>query len=61
MFTAEFKGINSFLVGMAKVLLVEGVERKTRGEKCWELPYPAMIKISNPLARWVTIPERKWC
>jgi thymidylate synthase len=60
MFTADFKGINSFLVGMAKILLREGVERKTRGEKCWELPYPVMIKISNPLSRWVTIPERKW-
>jgi len=60
MFTAEYTGINSFLVGMAKVLLEHGVKRNTRGEKCWELPSPIMIKISNPLARWVTIPERKW-
>jgi thymidylate synthase len=60
MFTAEFKGINSFLVGTAKVLLEEGVQRTTRGEKCWELPYPIMVRITNPLSRWVTIPERKW-
>lgn len=60
MFITEFKGINSFLVGMAKVLLEHGVERNTRGQKCWELPAPAIIKITNPLSRLVTIPERKW-
>lgn len=60
MFTAEFEGINSFLVGMAKILLENGVARTTRGEKCWELPAPVMIKIRNPLSRWITIPERKW-
>ena len=60
MFTTEFEGINSFLVGMAKILLENGVARITRGEKCWELPTPVMIKIRNPLSRWVTIPERKW-
>jgi thymidylate synthase len=60
MFTIEYEGINSFLVGMAKILLENGVARTTRGEKCWELPGPVMIKIRNPLSRWITIPERKW-
>ncbi len=60
MFTAEYAGINSFLVGMAKTLLEHGVERTTREKKCWELPEPMMIKITNPLSRIVTIPERKW-
>jgi thymidylate synthase len=60
MFTAEFEGINSFLVGIAKILLENGVVRTTREEKCWELPAPIMIKIKNPQSRWVTIPERKW-
>ncbi|MFV0470207.1 MAG: thymidylate synthase [Dysgonomonas sp.] len=60
MYTEEYNGINSFLVGMAKTLLKEGVERNTRGYKCWELPEPVMIKIKNPLSRWVTIPNRKW-
>ena len=60
MFTTEFEGINSFLVGMAKILLENGVARTTRGEKCWELPAPVMIKIGNPLSRWITIPNRKW-
>lgn len=60
MFTAEYDGINSFLVGISRVLLDAGVERNTRGHKCWELPEPVMIKIKNPLSRWVTIPERKW-
>lgn len=57
---AEFEGINSFLVGMSKVLLTEGIERKTRGYACYEIPNPVMIKINNPLARIVTIPERAW-
>lgn len=60
MYTAEFNGINSFLVGMSKTLLKDGIERNTRGYKCWELPEPVMIKINNPLSRWVTIPDRKW-
>jgi thymidylate synthase len=45
---------------MAKILLENGVARTTRGEKCWELPAPVMVKIRNPLSRWITIPERKW-
>lgn len=60
MFTAEYKGINSFLVGVSRKLLEEGVYRETRGVKSWELPYPVIIKITNPLARLVTLPIRKW-
>lgn len=60
MFTTEFKGINSFLVGMSDILLTSSVERTTRGYKCFELPEPVIIKITNPLARYVTIPQRKW-
>lgn len=60
MFTAEFNGINTFLVGMSDILLTSSVERITRGQKCFELPAPVIIKITNPLARLVTIPERKW-
>ena len=60
MFTAEYKGINSFLVGASNLLLDNGVKRITRGHTCWELPAPFMFKITNPTARWVTIPVRKW-
>jgi len=60
MLCKEFKGINSFLVGMSQILLSEGVERQTRGFTCYELPYPVIIKISNPLSRLVTIPGRNW-
>ena len=56
----EFKGNNSFLVGMSKLLLKEGVLRETRGYKCYEIPNPVMIKISNPLSRIITIPDRHW-
>lgn len=56
----EFEGINSATVGLAQFLLNEGVERKTRGNTCHEIPYPVVFKLNNPLARIVTIPERKW-
>ncbi|MBP1629568.1 MAG: thymidylate synthase [Bacteroidetes bacterium] len=60
MYTAEYKGINSFLVGASKLLLEQGVKRETRGKVCFELPEPFMFKITNPKARWITITERKW-
>ncbi len=60
MFTAEYAGINSFLKGTARLLLDHAVKRETRGYKCWELPGPFMFKITNPQARIVTLPERKW-
>lgn len=56
----EYKGINSFLVDMSKLLIKEGRERKVRGHVCYELPYPALFKITNPRARLVTIAERAW-
>jgi thymidylate synthase len=60
MFTAEFDGINSFLVGMSRTFLEHRVLRVTRKHRCWELPSPVMIKINNPLSRWITIPNRSW-
>ena len=60
MFTAEYKGINSFLVGASSLLLKYGVKRKTRGHNCVELPEPFMFKITDPTARIVTISQRKW-
>lgn len=60
MFTAEFTGINDFLVRSSRLLLEKGVVRETRGKRCYELPEPFMFKITEPTARLVTIPERKW-
>ena len=60
MFAAEYNGINDFLVGASQLLLEHGVKRETRGNYCYELPEPFVFKISDPTARWVTIPERKW-
>lgn len=60
MYTVEFNGINSFLIGMSKILLKDSICRKARERIAWELPEPIIIKISNPLSRLVTIPERKW-
>lgn len=60
MYSETYAGINSFLIGASKMLVEEGVKRETRGSICYELPEPAMFKIINPMAREVTIPERKW-
>lgn len=60
MFTAEYEGINSFLVGASSLLLKEGVKRKTRGFNCIELPEPFIFKLNNPTSRLVTIAERNW-
>lgn len=60
MFTAEYKGINDFLVNASRLLLKYGIKRVTRNQVCYELPEPFMFKITDPTARWVTIPERKW-
>ena len=60
MHTETYAGINSFLIGASKLLVREGVKRETRGSVCYELPEPVMFKITNPMAREVTIPERKW-
>lgn len=60
MYTETYQGINSFLKGTCKLLLTEGIKRMTRGRSCYELPEPFMFKLTNPLARSVTIPERKW-
>jgi thymidylate synthase len=56
----EFAGNNSFLIGMSKILLKEAVLRETRGFKCFEIPNPVIVKISNPTARLITAPERNW-
>ena len=60
MYQAEYSGINAFLIGSCKLLLEEGIKRETRGCVCYELPEPYMFKITNPTARLVMIPERKW-
>lgn len=60
MYSETYEGINSFLIGASKLLRKEGVRRETRGSVCFELPEPAIFKITTPQAREVTIPKRKW-
>lgn len=60
MYQAEYCGINAFLVGTARMLCSDEHIRQVRGNVCYELPEPYMFKITNPLAREVTIPVRKW-
>ena len=60
MYTETYTGVNSFLIGASKLLVKEGIKREVRGNTCYELPEPVMFKLTNPLARDLTIPERKW-
>lgn len=60
MHSETYTGINSFLVGASKLLIEEGRRREVRGSVCYELPEPFLFKITEPTAREVTIPERKW-
>lgn len=60
MYSEIYSGINSFLIGASRLLITEGIKRETRGEVCYELPGPFLFKITDPTARMVTIPERKW-
>lgn len=60
MYQAEYAGINAFLVETAKLLLSDGQKRNVRDNVCYELPEPYVFKITNPLAREITIHERGW-
>ena len=60
MYQAEFKGINAFLRDTCRLILKEGVCRETRQLKCYELPEPYMVKLTDPTARMITIAERQW-
>ncbi len=60
MFAEEYDGINSFMVGVSKLILKHGIRREVRNSVCWELPEPLFAKIKRPNSRWITLPERKW-
>lgn len=60
MYSEIYAGINSFLVGASKLLVEEGRRREVRGLISYELSEPFLFKITNPTARIVTLPERKW-
>lgn len=62
----KYLGINSFTVGMARELLDFGIKREMHGfqantaSACYEIPEPVVVKIEDPTARQILIPERKW-
>lgn len=62
----SFGGVNEALVEMCKKLLQYGVKREMHGfqastaSACYEMPGPVVIEITDPTARQVLIPERKW-
>ncbi len=60
MYQQTYKGINSCLIDLCQQLKKHGVPRNTRGQHCIEFPEPVLLKIEQPTARWITLPERKW-
>jgi len=60
----EFDNLSQALVGLSLSLNANGVwlKRGTNpaGDKCLEFPEAVLIKIENPLNRYVFVPERKW-
>lgn len=60
----EFDNLSQALVGLLRDLKNVGTwtQRGTNsaGNMCLEFPEPVLIKICNPLNRYVFVPERKW-
>lgn len=60
----EFDNLSQALVGLLRDLKSAGVwtRRGTNpaGNMCLEFPEAVLIKINNPLNRYVFVPERKW-
>ena len=54
------------MVGMARELLDLGIKREMHGfqantaSACYEIPEPVVVRIEDPTARQILIPERKW-
>lgn len=60
----EFDNLSQALIGLSTNLKTKGTwtRRGTNpaGNMCLEFPEAVLIKISNPLNRYVFVPERKW-
>lgn len=60
----EFDNLSQAFVGLLRDLKAFGTwtQRGTNsaGNMCLEFPEPVLIKICNPLNRYVFVPERKW-
>lgn len=56
----KVENLNEAFVALCKALVNEGVEVTRRGLKCKEIPSAVLIEITNPIDRYVRIPERKW-
>lgn len=60
MLVIESNSIDGALIRASKYLLSDGIQRIVGGRTCIELPEPVCLKITNPSARLITIPDRKW-
>lgn len=56
----EFENLNQAFIGLCKEIKINGIEQMRRGHRCYEIPEPVVVAITNPCDRYVTVPERKW-
>lgn len=56
----KVENLNEAFVALCKALVHEGIEVTRRGFKCREIPSAVLVEITNPVDRYVRIPERKW-
>lgn len=55
----ETNNLDTASIELSRLLIKEGVSRRTRGFDCIELPQPIMFCINDPHNRYVTIKNRK--
>lgn len=53
------QNLNKASIELARLLMFDGIRRKTRGFDCVELSEPVLIHIDNPTDRYLSIPNRK--
>jgi hypothetical protein len=54
------ENLNEAFIALSRALVNSGVNVTRRGFQCREIPSAVLIEITNPIDRYVRIPERKW-
>lgn len=54
------ENLNEAFIALSRALVESGVNVTRRGFQCREIPSAVLIEITNPIDRYVRIPERKW-
>lgn len=54
------ENLNEAFIALSKLLITKGIDVTRRGFKCREIPSAVLVEITNPIDRYIRIPERKW-